>query len=77
MLRIRKKKAEGRNREMFQAWRAGRKPEQLAQDHGLRPMTVMAILKQEKHRMEVSKDPYYWSLRQAAQARAQSQSGLN
>jgi len=57
MLRIRKKKAEGRNREMFQAWRAGAKPEQLAADHGLRPMTVMAILKQERHRMEVSKDP--------------------
>jgi hypothetical protein len=76
MSRIRQKKAEGRNREMFQAWRAGRKPEQLALDHGLRPMTVMAILKQEKHRMEVSKDPYYWSLRQA-QAQIQSPSSVN
>ena len=74
MLRIRKRKAEGRNREMFQAWRAGRKPAQLALDHGLRIMTVMAILKQERHRMEVSKDPYYWSLRQSL---SQSQSGVN
>ena len=55
-----------RNREIFAHYRAGKTTEQLAQGYGLAPPTIAAIINVEKHRLEVSNDEFYESLRSSS-----------
>ena len=60
--RMQKKTIE-RNREIFAGYRAGKTIVQLAQAYGLARQTVTAIIGIERHRLEVSIDEFYESLR--------------
>jgi len=53
-----------RNREMLAAYEAGRTIEQLSKDYGLSAITIGSVLTGERHKREVSPDPFYRSLRQ-------------
>jgi len=52
-----------RNREIFAGFRAGKTVGQLARMYGLAPATIAALLSTEKHKLEVSVDEFYRSLR--------------
>jgi Mor family transcriptional regulator len=63
-----KPSANGRNREIFAAYRAGTTIAQLANDHRLFPRSIVAILNSEKHKRAVSPEPVYRDLRTSADA---------
>jgi len=54
-----------RNREMLAAYEAGPTFKQLSEDYGLSIASIGSILTGERHRREVSPDPFYCTLRQA------------
>jgi Mor family transcriptional regulator len=58
-----KHKTEGRNRQIFSAYEAGQKIEEIAGQYGLSPVTVCHIILTEKHKQAVSPDAFYQSLR--------------
>ena len=57
-----------RNRRIFAAFEAGQSLEQLGEHHGLTPDRIHAVLMDEKHRRIVSPEPFYRTLRLAAQS---------
>jgi Mor family transcriptional regulator len=59
-------KTKDRNREIFAGYRAGETTEQLAKTHGLACRSIIAILNVERHRLEVSVDEFYESLRSSS-----------
>ena len=61
-----KHKTEGRNREIFFAYEAGRAIEEISAQHGLSPITVRDIISREKHKQAVSPDAFYEALRLGA-----------
>jgi len=54
-----------RNRRMMADFEAGHSLEQLGADHALTALRVLAVLTDERHRRNVSPDPFYRSLRRA------------
>ena len=54
-----------RNRRMLADFEAGHSLERLGADHALTSSRVLAVLTDEKHRRQVSPDPFYSSLRRA------------
>ena len=55
----------GRNREMLAGYEAGRTIKQLAHDFGLSETSIGSILTGEKHRRQLSTEPFYRALREA------------
>jgi Mor family transcriptional regulator len=58
-----KNKTTSRNRAIFADHRAGRAVSELVQSYGLAPDSIVAIIRFEKHRLEVSEDEFYQRLR--------------
>jgi hypothetical protein len=56
----------GRNRAIFIAQQTGQSCEQLAQQYGLQPLRISAIIADERHRRSVSLDHYYRDMRLTA-----------
>lgn len=54
-----------RNQEMLAAYEAGRTIEQLSKDYGLSVASIGSVLTGERHKREVSPDPFYRALRQS------------
>jgi Mor family transcriptional regulator len=55
-----------RNREIFACYMIGKKTQQLSQSYGLARPTIVAIISTERHRLEVSVDEFYESLRSSS-----------
>lgn len=53
-----------RNREMLAAYEAGRTIQQLSEDYRLSVASIGSILTGERHKREISPDPFYRALRQ-------------
>ncbi len=56
-----------RNREIFAGFGTGKTISQLADNYGLAPMSIKAILATERHKLEVSADEFYRCLRRSLQ----------
>ena len=59
-------KTEERNRKMLAAFEAGRTVQELSQDYGLSVASVSPILTGERHRREISPQPFYREFRDAS-----------
>jgi len=61
-------KTEQRNREIFAAHQHGEDVQTLAQRYNLSAKTVQQIVLFERHKQEVSAEPFYQAIRMAPQA---------
>jgi Mor family transcriptional regulator len=55
-----------RNREIFAGYIAGETTQKLAQSYGLARPTIVAIIGNERHQLEVSVDEFYERLRSSS-----------
>jgi Mor family transcriptional regulator len=56
-----------RNPDIFSAYELGKAVEELAESFKLAPVTVLAIITAEKHKIEVSLDKFYQGRRESSE----------